>query len=125
MTGLPLSHELVSLGAHSLGLARTAPAYRLYRLPGGPVMKPGLVRGATGAEIEVELWSVPVAGFGSFVARIPAPLGIGTIELTDGRSVKSFLCEAEAVRNAEDISRHGGWRNYLAALREREAVSPT
>ena len=54
-------------------------------------------------------------GFGAFVARIPAPLGIGTIRFKDGGSVKGFLVEAEAVKGAEDISHFGGWRAYLAA----------
>ena len=53
------------------------------------------------------------AGFGAFVAKIPAPLGIGTIRLKDGGSVKGFLVEAEAIKTAEDISHFGGWRAYL------------
>jgi allophanate hydrolase len=56
-----------------------------------------------------------VAAFGSFVALIPAPLGIGTITLADGRSMQGFLCEACAIRGAEDITAFGGWRAWLAA----------
>ena len=52
--------------------------------------------------------------FGSFVAGIPAPLGIGTVELEDGERVKSFLCEAYATKGARDITDLGGWRKYLA-----------
>ena len=68
-----------------------------------------------GAPIDVELWDMPTAAFGSFVASIPAPLGIGTLELTDGRSVKGFICEPWALANAVDITSFGGWRAYLAA----------
>ena len=68
--------------------------------------------GAGGA-IKAEVWTLDPAGFGAFVAKIPAPLGIGTIRLKDGGSVKGFLVEAEAVKTAEDISRFGGWRAYL------------
>ncbi len=52
--------------------------------------------------------------FGSFVALIPPPLGIGTVTLADGRKVKGFLCEAHATRGAEDITAFGGWRAWLA-----------
>ena len=55
------------------------------------------------------------AAFGSFVALIPSPLGIGTVTLADGLGVKGFLCEAHAVRGAEDITAFGGWRAWLAA----------
>ena len=68
-----------------------------------------------GAAIKAEVWTLDPAGFGAFVAKIPAPLGIGTVRLSDGATVKGFLVEAEAVKTAEDISRFGGWRAYLAA----------
>jgi allophanate hydrolase len=61
------------------------------------------------------VWTLDRAGFGAFVAKIPAPLGIGTILLKDGDSVKGFLVESEAVKSADDISRFGGWRAYLGA----------
>jgi allophanate hydrolase len=76
-----------------------------------------MVRTADGGghAIEVEVWELPVAAFGSFVTGIPLPLSIGTIELDDGVSVQGFLCEAVATAGAEDISRFGGWRRYVAA----------
>ncbi|MDX2165864.1 MAG: allophanate hydrolase [Deltaproteobacteria bacterium] len=112
LSGLPLNHQLTERGARLLVATRTAPEYRLVALPDG---RPGLDRvGAGGAAIEVEVWSVPLAQFGSFVAAIPPPLGIGTVRLADGRGVKGFLCEAIAAAAAPDISAHGGWRAYLA-----------
>jgi allophanate hydrolase len=62
----------------------------------------------------VEVWSLDAAGFGQFVAAIPAPLGIGTLRLSDGTTAKGFLVEAEAVRGGEDITSYGGWRAFLA-----------
>jgi allophanate hydrolase len=38
------------------------------------------------------------------------------VELADGRFVHGFLCEAHALTQAQDISRFGGWRAYLASL---------
>jgi allophanate hydrolase len=52
--------------------------------------------------------------FGSFVAAIPSPLGIGTLALEDGTSAKGFLVEAVAVNNARDISSYGSWRSFMA-----------
>jgi allophanate hydrolase len=70
----------------------------------------------TGPEggIEVEVWELTAAGFGSLVAAVPAPLAVGTVTLEDGEPVKGFLCEAHAVQGAEDISAWGGWRAYRA-----------
>jgi allophanate hydrolase len=66
-----------------------------------------------GAAIEVELWSIPPAAFGAFVAEVPPPLAIGTVTLADGRQVKGFVCEGYAVEGARDISSYGGWRNFV------------
>ena len=78
--------------------------------------KPGLVRVAAGegAEIEVELWSMDYAEFGSFVEGVPAPLSIGTIQLADGTAHKGFLCEPVGLIGATDITSFGGWRAYLS-----------
>ena len=114
MTGLPLNHQLSDRGARLERRARTAASYRLFALPGGPPARPGLVRAEPGAKIEVEVWETPISEFGSFVAAIPAPLGIGAVELEDGETVKGFLCEAYAVRGASDITDLASWRRYLA-----------
>ena len=78
---------------------RTAQDYRLFALPNTTPPKPGLVRepGFAGPGLEVEVWSLPSDAFGRFVAKIPAPLGIGKISLEDGTAVSGFLCEAHAV----------------------------
>ena len=119
LTGLALNHQLQELGATFLRATRTAPDYRLYALPGTVPPKPGLVRapGFEGPGLEVEVWALDPAAFGRFAAAIPAPLGIGKIALADGESASGFLCEAHAVADAPEITRHGGWRAYLAAGR--------
>ena len=79
--------------------------------------KPGMLRIApgTGTTVELELWALPAAGFGQFVAMVPPPLSIGTINLSDGRSVKGFIVEPAALDGARDISSFGGWRAYVKA----------
>jgi allophanate hydrolase len=116
LTGQPLNGQLTATGGRLVRTARTADCYRLYALGDTTPPKPGLVRVApgTGGFIEVEVWSLNPAAFGSFVAAIPPPLGIGTLALSDGSSVKGFLCESVALQEARDITAFGGWRAYLS-----------
>ncbi|WP_035058086.1 allophanate hydrolase [Andreprevotia chitinilytica] len=116
LTGMPLNPQLTDRDAIFVERTRSAPTYRLYALANTQPPKPGLVKATSGQAIEVELWDVPVTAFGSFVALIPAPLGIGTLLLEDGREVKGFICEPWAIESARDISEFGGWRAYLASL---------
>jgi allophanate hydrolase len=118
LSGQPLNHQLQNRAARCVSTCRTAPRYRFYALDGTIPPKPGLARIAAaeiGASIELEVWEMSEAAFGSFVAEVPAPMVIGTVELEDGSWVKGFLCEPYALGNAKDISHFGGWRAYLAA----------
>ena len=117
LTGMPLNFQLTTRNAVLVEQTTSAAHYRLYALPGSVPPKPGLARVTEdGAEIIVELWDVPQARFGEFVAEIPPPLGIGNLELADGRWVKGFICEPYALQGARDITAFGGWRAYLASL---------
>jgi allophanate hydrolase len=115
LSGQPLNHQLTSRTARFVGAARTATGYSLYALSSTIPAKPGLARDGGAGGIELELWSLDAAGFGSFVAEIPPPLGVGTLTLDDGRTVKGFLCETHALAAATDITAHGGWRAFLAS----------
>ncbi len=116
LSGMALNGELTALGATFLETAKTRPDYRLFALPSSRPPKPGLLRVAAGegAPIEVEIWTLAPESFGRFVAAVPPPLSIGTLVLADGRMVKGFLVEAEAVAGARDITAFGGWRAFLA-----------
>lgn len=115
MSGLPLNHQLTDRGGYLLEATRTSPHYEFYALPGGPPKRPGLLRVRQGGgAIEVEVWAVPQQHFGSFIAGIPAPLGIGRVQLEDGSECAGFLCEAWAVEGAERITHLGGWRQFLS-----------
>ncbi len=113
MSGLPLNHQLTALGGRFLHTARTADAYRLHALGN----RPGMLRAQDGAAIDGEVWALPMTAIGALLALVPPPLGFGTVELTDGPCL-GFLAEADGVAAAPDITRHGGWRAWLAA-RER------
>lgn len=113
LDGLALNSQLRQRGATLQKATRSAPHYRLYALADGK--RPGLVRTREqGAAIAVEIWDVPHSEVGSFLAGIPAPLGLGKIELEDGRWVTGFICEAYGLQDARDITEFGGWRAWLA-----------
>src|SRR5690606_175545 len=116
LKGMPLNTQLIERNALFVEATVTANCYRLFDLPNTTPPKPGLIRTEQGGEILVELWDIPLLSFGSFVALIPAPLGIGTLTLKDGREVKGFICEGAAVEGAKDITELGGWRAYINSL---------
>jgi allophanate hydrolase len=121
LQGMPLHHQLIACGARFRAATHTAPGYRLYALPGGPPARPGLVRAAGGAAIAVEVYDIPAEALGAFLAGIPAPLGLGSIELADASRVTGFICEPWALEQAEDITAYGGWRDYVQAGRQQRA----
>jgi allophanate hydrolase len=117
LSGQPLNGQLTQHGARLQKTCRTTDGYRLYALTGTTPPKPGLIRDDTfqGPGIEVEVWAVPEHQFGGFIAAVPPPLVIGTVQLDGGESVKSFLCEPYAIAAASEITHFGGWRAYLAS----------
>ena len=115
LSGMALNGELQALGGRLLEATKTAADYKLYALATTPP-KPGMLRvkAGGGSSIELELWALPAAAFGKFVAAIPPPLSIGTVRLADGRGVKGFIVEATDVDGAREITAFGGWRAFVA-----------
>jgi allophanate hydrolase len=111
---MPLHWQLTSREACFVEATRTAPTYRLYAMAGSVPPKPALVHDAGGGAIEVEVYELDAARFGTFVAEVPPPLAIGTVTLDDGSQVKGFVAEPRAIVGAEDITALGGWRAYIA-----------
>jgi hypothetical protein len=110
MQGYPLEKQMTGHGAYFWRESRTAPCYDMIRLQTAPA-KPGLLKKARGgASIQLELWKMPVQSVGAFAALIPAPLGLGKVELEDGSEVIGFICEGYAEAEAENITASGGWR---------------
>ena len=116
LDGLPLNGQLRARRARLIERTRSAPCYRLYALPGGPPLRPGMARVASGgAAIVVEVWELASAELGSFLSGIPAPLGLGKIELADGSWETGFICEGSALTEARDITAWGSWQAWLAS----------
>jgi allophanate hydrolase len=115
LQGMPLHHQLSSRSARFLGAAKTAANYKLYAIANSTPPKPALVFDEAGASIELELYELGLAEFGAFTAEVPSPLAIGTVTLADGSTVKGFVAEPRALKGAEDITKLGGWRAFIAA----------
>lgn len=112
LDGLALNYQLRQRGAILRSAARSAPHYRLYALADGK--RPGMVRDEQqGASIALEVWDLPHHEVGSFLAAIPAPLGLGKVELEDGRWLTGFICENYGLQGAQEITSYGGWRSWL------------
>ena len=120
LTGMPLNFQLTTRDAVLLEKTTSADCYRLFALNNTVPPKPALKRDEKGQKIIVEVWEVPYARFGEIVAEVPTPLGIGNLELADGRWVKSFICEPYGLEDAKDISHFGGWRAYIQDLNKQK-----
>lgn len=113
MRGFPLEVQMKKHGARFVRDVQTAEKYKLIQLHTQPA-KPGLLKQAEGgAAIALEIWEMPLANFGVFTSVIPAPLGIGKVELADGSHVPGFICEGWAEQDAVDITEYGGWRTAM------------
>ncbi|WP_304543839.1 allophanate hydrolase-related protein [Sulfurimonas microaerophilic] len=115
MSGLPLNHQLTELDAKLEKKTTTAKGYRLFNVPEKVPPRPGMVRDETSdASLELEVWEMPLENFGAFMIQIASPLCIGTVFLEDGSSVYGFLCENNAILEAEEITQFGGWIKYIS-----------
>ncbi|MEV0436077.1 allophanate hydrolase [Nocardia sp. NPDC050413] len=114
LRGQPLHWQLEDLGARFAGEITTSDAYRLTALDTTPP-KPGLVRhgDGLGAPIAGELFLLSPGALGRFLADLPAPMALTSIELSDGTTVVGFACTYDAAVAATDITRYGSWPRYL------------
>ncbi len=103
LRGQPLEHELTTRGARWSGEVRTEPDYRLVELATQPP-KPGLVADPGGGRsIRGERWTLSTAALGSFLAALPAPMGLGAIILDDGSSIVGFACAHDAAESGRPL----------------------
>ena len=112
MRGLELHPNLD--GARFCGEWTTAPLYRLYSVDD---RHPAMVRDeARGAAVGGELYDVPLTVLAKVLEREPAGLGLGVVELSDGRLTLGVMwLAADLPPSARDISEYGDWRRYRAA----------
>jgi gamma-glutamylcyclotransferase (GGCT)/AIG2-like uncharacterized protein YtfP len=113
MRGLALHENLA--GAEFLGEAWTAPCYRIHSIGD---RHPGMYEVASGGvAVAGELYEVPDAVWRRVEAGEPPGLYCGPVKLADGRVVDGILYPRDLAEGQHpDISAHGGWRAYRAAV---------
>ena len=114
LSGMILNHQLTERGGLLKKTTESSASYRMYTVP-GKVERPAMIRDEENGEaLAVEVWSLPIAEFGSFVQGITQPLGIGKVELASGEYVSGFISEGYAKKLGQDITQFKGWRAYQA-----------
>ncbi|WP_457947636.1 allophanate hydrolase [Pseudarthrobacter sp. alpha12b] len=106
--GQPLAPQMEELGAFWDGPVRTAARYRMVALDTVPP-KPGVYRSDDGAELAGERWLLSPAALGAFLAALPEPMLLGSVQLSDGSTAVGFACDAVAAAGGEDITAWGDW----------------
>ena len=114
MRGLDLHRNLAD--AAFLGVARTAPRYRLYSVrdehPAMLAAPPG-----DGTAITGELYDLGLSHLQRVLASEPVGLGLSVIDLETGDTCLGIIWTAARLpRRAIDVSAFGGWREYQASL---------
>ena len=111
MRGLTLNPHMLDAGGVFISEGITAPVYRLWSIRDG---YPGMARAELGgAGIAVELWELPAEGILQLLSGEPEGQCLGKVALADGQVVLGILAEAWILENCPEITRFGGWQNYL------------
>jgi gamma-glutamylcyclotransferase (GGCT)/AIG2-like uncharacterized protein YtfP len=115
MRGLELEPNMHAAGATFVREAATEPVYRLWTINDN---HPAMIRvtDGSGVSVAVEVWQVPLAGLAGILLKEPPGLSIGKVTLSDGEVVLGVLGEPALVEGHDEITQHGGWRNYRATL---------
>jgi carbamate kinase len=112
MRGLKRNPNMLAAGATFVRETVTEPTYRLWTINDDyPAMS--RVTDGLGVAVQVEVWSVPAAGMAEILLNEPPGLAIGRVRLADGSTVLGVLGENALVEGQDEITQHGGWRNYI------------
>lgn len=113
MRNLELNPNLLAVGATFVCATSTAPCYRLWSIDD---RHPAMMRVSTGgAAIDLEVWELPVEGIVTILRKEPPGLCIGRVELISGEAVPGVLGEPYLCETGSEITRWGGWRQYIAS----------
>jgi hypothetical protein len=112
MRGLELNPNMLAAGATFLREDKTEPAYRLWSIDD---RHPAMLRVKDGGiSVDLELWQVPPSGLAEILLKEPPGLSIGKVRLKNGEIVLGVLGEAILCEQGKEITKYGGWRNYIS-----------
>jgi allophanate hydrolase len=109
-------------GAHFVERTRTAPGYRLFFVD---ELWPALVPFADGVAIECELYECSEELLERLALVEPPGWNRGPLELEDGRTVETFLGDAELAARGVDVSEHGSWAAFVSSRAPRRPLGST
>ena len=112
MRGLELENNLKAVNATFIKESQTEKAYRLYTIED---KYPAMIKDEKGAAIDVELYEISEEGIQEVLSKEPAGLTIKKILLVDGSSVYGVVGLPFIIEGRTEITKYGGWRNYLAS----------
>ena len=101
-------------GAEYVEAVETAPRYRLWEVDG---RWPALIEADDGGPIAGELYEISSAHLARLTEVEPPGWRRSSVELADGRTVEAFVGDRTMTARGVDVSSHGGWAAYLAAVR--------
>ena len=116
MRGLELNPNMIDAGATFVRKAATVPTYRLWSIND---RHPAMIRVASGGvSVALEVWAVSPEGLAQILLREPSGLCIGKVKLADGEEVLGVLGEPLLCEGQREITRHAGWRAYIASTKK-------
>jgi len=114
MRGLALNPNLLAVDAVFVREDFTAPNYRLWSIGDRHPAMQRVHEG--GSALALEVWRVPPAGLARVLISEPPGLCIGKVLLASGDELLGVLGEAWLCAGQREITAHGGWRAYCAAM---------
>jgi hypothetical protein len=114
MRGFPDNQNLLAVNAVFVQEAQTKPIYRLFSIGDRHPAMMRVVEGGT--SVAVEIWAVPLEGLGIVLQQEPPGLCIGKVVLENGEEILGVLGEKICCDQGQEITKYGGWRNYLKTL---------
>lgn len=118
LRGQPRADDLIGAGARFAGFVTTARHYRMLLLQRDPP-EAGVVDAGNsqkGGPLVGERWLLSPSALGEFVAHLPPPMRLGTVELSDGTTSLAILCDPAVAERGEDLTAWQCWRAYLRHL---------
>lgn len=121
LRGCPLHHELEEAGAVFVKQTITSSHYCIYPMPTPTGSKPAVLRNNnSGNSCYCEIYQFDSNAFCQFIDKIPPPLGIGKVELIDGKWISGFIGEAVIADLYPAAPELCDWRNHPASNYRKE-----
>lgn len=126
MRGFELEKNLLAVDAKFLEETKTQKSYRLWSIHDkNPAMIRVSPEDEKAVKVEVEVWKVTYEGLAKVLEQEPEGLSIGKVALENGEIVLGVIGEPELVKGMKEISRYGGWKNYITLTMKQHEGNKT